>query len=154
MLRTVHYNCAGMDVHKKFIAICIAATDFTGVTTYKRKKFATLSYNLKTCRDWFLSNNCSEVCMESNGKYWIPILNVLEDHLHVVVPNPKYIWAIKGKKTRKPEYSPMTGIPCGLPTFSSLTSSPPVTSKNNLYCIFMNNASLYLFTNLLRFSIT
>ena len=34
MLRIVHHNCAGMDVHKKFIAVCIATTDFKGVTTY------------------------------------------------------------------------------------------------------------------------
>lgn len=37
--------------------------------------------------------------MESTGKYWIPIFNVLEGHLHVVVANPKYVRAIKGQKT-------------------------------------------------------
>lgn len=35
---------------------------------------------------------------ESTGKYWIPIFNVLEGHLHVVVANPKYVRAIKGQK--------------------------------------------------------
>ncbi len=38
MLRIVHYNCAGMDVHKKFIAVCIATTDFKGLTSYKKKR--------------------------------------------------------------------------------------------------------------------
>ena len=37
--------------------------------------------------------------MESTGKYWIPIFNVLEDSCHVVVANPKYVRAIKGQKT-------------------------------------------------------
>ena len=99
MLRIVHYNCAGMDVHKKFIAVCIASTDFKGVTSYKKKRFATFNSDLIACRDWLLKNHCSEVCMESTGKYWIPIFNILESHLHVVVANPKYVRAIKGQKT-------------------------------------------------------
>ena len=99
MLRIVHRNCAGMDVHKKFIAVCIATTDFSGVTTYKKKRFSTFNSDLKACRDWLLKYGCSEVCMESTGKYWIPIFNVLEGHLHVVVANPKYVRAIKGQKT-------------------------------------------------------
>ena len=99
MLRIVHYNCAGMDVHKKFIAVCIATTDFKGVTTYTKKRFATFNSDLISCRDWLLRHNCSEVCMESTGKYWIPVFNVLEGHLHVVVANPKYVRAIKGQKT-------------------------------------------------------
>lgn len=37
--------------------------------------------------------------MESTGKYWIPVFNILEDHCHVVIANPKYVSAIKGQKT-------------------------------------------------------
>lgn len=99
MLRIVHRNCAGMDVHKKFIAVCIATTDFKGVTSYKKKRFGTFNSDLNACRDWLLSQHCKEVCMESTGKYWIPIFNVLEEHVHVVVANPKYVRAIKGQKT-------------------------------------------------------
>ena len=99
MLRIVHHNCAGIDVHKKFIAVCIATTDFKGVTSYKKKRFATFNSDLKSCRDWLLQNRCSDVCMESTGKYWIPVFNILEDHFHVVVANPKYVRAIKGQKT-------------------------------------------------------
>jgi transposase len=37
--------------------------------------------------------------MESTGKYWIPIFNILEKDMHVVLTHPKYVKAIKGKKT-------------------------------------------------------
>jgi len=37
--------------------------------------------------------------MESTGKYWIPVFNVLEDSCHVIVANPKYVRSIKGQKT-------------------------------------------------------
>jgi len=39
--------------------------------------------------------------MESTGKYWIPVFNILEDHVHVILTHPKYVRAIKGKKTDK-----------------------------------------------------
>lgn len=99
MLRIVHHTCAGMDVHKKFIAVTIASTDFKGVTQYQKKRFSTFNSDLNSCKAWLLKNNCTEVCMESTGKYWIPIFNVLEDSCHVVVANPKYVRAIKGQKT-------------------------------------------------------
>ena len=39
--------------------------------------------------------------MESTGKYWIPIFNILEDEINVRLTHPKYVKAIKGKKTDK-----------------------------------------------------
>jgi len=36
--------------------------------------------------------------MESTGKYWIPIYNVLEDHARVTVANPKWVKAVAGNK--------------------------------------------------------
>ena len=39
--------------------------------------------------------------MESTGKYWIPIFNYLEDDIDVCLTHPKYVKAIKGKKTDK-----------------------------------------------------
>lgn len=99
MLKIVHPICCGMDVHKKFVVAAIAITDKQNVTTYIKRRFATFNSDLKNLQRWLLSYNCTEVCMESTGKYWIPIFNVLEDSCHVVVANPKYVRAIKGKKT-------------------------------------------------------
>lgn len=39
--------------------------------------------------------------MDSTGKYWIPIYNVLETELNICLTHPKYVKAIKGKKTDK-----------------------------------------------------
>jgi len=36
--------------------------------------------------------------MESTGKYYIPVYNLLENDFHVVVANPKWVAAIKGNK--------------------------------------------------------
>ena len=69
MLSVKHFVCCGMDIHKKFVVATIATTDYRGVTTYKKKRFATFNSDLKVLKDWLLANNCTEVCLESTGKY-------------------------------------------------------------------------------------
>ena len=72
------FNCCGLDVHKTWIYACIGITDSNGRTDYKQARFSSFSKGLKELCDWLAKYNCSEVCMESTGKYWIPVFNVLE----------------------------------------------------------------------------
>lgn len=99
MLKIVYPICCGMDVHKNFVVACIAATDEKGVTTYKKKRFSTFTCDLRRCASWLAENGCTDVCMESTGKYWIPIHNILESTCQIVLAHPKYVKAIRGKKT-------------------------------------------------------
>lgn len=101
MLKIVYPICCGMDVHKSFVYACIASTNEQGVTTYKSKRFSTFTRDLRFCASWLAENNCKDVCMESTGKYWIPIYNILEPTCNIVLAHPKYVKAIKGKKTDK-----------------------------------------------------
>lgn len=39
--------------------------------------------------------------MESTGKYWIPVYNILELSCNIVLIHSKYVKTIKGKKTDK-----------------------------------------------------
>ena len=56
---------------------------------------------VKPCRAENSSNIafCKDVCMESTGKYWIPIYNILERTCNIVLAHSKYVKAIWGKKT-------------------------------------------------------
>ena len=101
MLKIVYPICCGMDVHKSFVVACIATTNDHGVTNYKSKRFSTFTGDLRRCADWLSENNCKDVCMESTGKYWIPIYNILEHTCNLVLAHPKYVKAIRGKKTDK-----------------------------------------------------
>ena len=101
MLKIVYPICCGMDVHKSFVVACIATTNDHGVTNYKSKRFSTFTGALRRCADWLSENNCKDVCMESTGKYWIPIYNILEHTCNIVLAHPKYVKAIRGKKTDK-----------------------------------------------------
>lgn len=101
MLKIVYPICCGMDIHKSFLVACIASTNKQGVTTYKSKRFSTFTGDLRRCAAWLAEHDCKDVCMESTGKYWIPIYNILEPTCHIVLAHPKYVKAIRGKKTDK-----------------------------------------------------
>ena len=100
MLKIVYPICCGLDVHKDFVYACIATTE-NGVTTYKSQRFSTFTKGLRKLLSWLLANHCKDVCMESTGKYWIPVYNILEIDCKIVLAHPKYVKAIRGKKTDK-----------------------------------------------------
>ncbi|KAF5046639.1 IS110 family transposase [Acetobacterium wieringae] len=99
-LKIVYQICCGIDVHKTFVVACIASTN-NNVTTYKRHRFSTYTKGLKELSQWLCENKCRDVCMESTGKYWIPVFNILETTCKITLAHPKYVKAIRGKKTDK-----------------------------------------------------
>lgn len=101
MLKIVNRNCAGIDVHKKVIVVTIAKTNEHDITDYQTKSFNTFTEDLIKCRDWLVSNGTLDVCMESTGKYWIPVFNILEEKCKCIITHPKYVRTIQGKKTDK-----------------------------------------------------
>lgn len=101
MMRIVYPICCGLDVHKKVIVATIVSTDTSGISEYKLKSFTTINSDIQKFHQWLIENNCYHVCMESTGKYWIPVFNYLENDMDVCLTHPKYVRAIKGKKTDK-----------------------------------------------------
>jgi transposase len=101
-MKIIHPICCGVDVHKKVIVATIATTAKNNITTYSTKSFSTLNTDLYKFLEWLKVHECFHVCMESTGKYWIPVFNILEaGGLKVLLTHPKYVRAIKGKKTDK-----------------------------------------------------
>ena len=97
-MEVIYSKACGVDVHKSFIVAVIC--DSTSITPkYLRKRFSTFNNSLIEFRNWLLENDCHNVCMESTGKYYIPVYNVLEGYIsNVVVANPKWVAVIKGEK--------------------------------------------------------
>lgn len=101
VIEIVYPTCCGIDVHKNFLVACIAKTDERGQTTHLIHRYSTNTGDLRRLADWLLRHGCKDVCMESTGKYWIPVFNILEKTCNVCLTHPKYVKAIKGKKTDK-----------------------------------------------------
>ena len=97
-MEVIYPKACGVDVHKSFIVAVIC--DSTSITPkYLRKRFSTFNNDLIRFKDWLIDNDCLNVCMESTGKYYVPVYNALEYYIsNVVVANPKWVKAIKGEK--------------------------------------------------------
>ena len=96
-MKIVYPICCGVDVHKTFLVATIITTQ--GITPqYSKKRFSTFNNSILQFKQWLIDNNCYDVCMESTGKYWIPVFNLLENTIRVTIANPKWVKAIKGNK--------------------------------------------------------
>lgn len=96
-MKVVYPICCGVDVHKKFFVATLITTEGI-VPHYRKRRFSTFNNQILAFKQWLLENNCHDVCMESTGKYYVPVYNLLEDSIHVTVANPKWVRAVKGNK--------------------------------------------------------
>lgn len=123
--------CCGLDIHKNVIVATILISNKDGISEYKQKSFSTINSDIQKFHNWLIENNCYHVCMESTGKYWIPIFNYFENDINICLTHPKYVKAIKGKKTDKK-------FPNALPTSTNLTLSDALLSLRKISVNFGN----------------
>jgi transposase len=96
-MKVVYPICCGVDVHKTFLVATIITSE--GITPhYQKKRFSTFNKSILAFKQWLIENQCFDVCLESTGKYWIPIYNLLEDQISITVTNPKWVRAVRGNK--------------------------------------------------------
>ena len=98
-MKVIYPICCGIDVHKTFLVGTIISTTDGVQPHYQKKRFSTYNSDLHRFADWLHSNNCLDVCMESTGKYWVPVFNILEQRgIRVTIANPKWVKAVKVNK--------------------------------------------------------
>lgn len=98
-LKVVYPICCGIDIHKAFLVGTIISTTDGIQPHYQKKRFSTYNSDFHSFADWLHTNGCMDVCMESTGKYWIPVFNILEERkIRVTIANPKWVKAVKGNK--------------------------------------------------------
>lgn len=103
MIPAVIERCAGIDVGKKFLAVCVMTGPAQEEAQAEVRKFGTVRHELESLRKWLQSEGCTHVVMESTGVYWKPVLNVLEDDpqytVKIMLANPQQVKAVTGHKT-------------------------------------------------------
>ena len=97
-MKVTYPTCCGVDVHKSFLVATIIKTTGGIEPSYQKKRFSTFNNSILDFKSWLLENECHDVCMESTGKYWVPVFNLLEDQINVTIANPKWVKAVKGNK--------------------------------------------------------
>ena len=101
-MRIIHRRCAGLDVHKKTISVCIRIRIHGHKTETFERVFGTFTQDLELLREWLKEHKVKHVAMESTGVYWIPVWNVLEAtryRLELTLVNPQTVQALRGAKT-------------------------------------------------------
>jgi transposase len=99
MISAAVERCAGIDVGKKWLSVCILTGPLEEEPRIERQRFGVNVVDLEQLRDWLLQKAITHVVMESTGSYWKPVFNVLEEHVKVYLANPHEVKARKGHKT-------------------------------------------------------
>jgi transposase len=97
-MEVFHERCAGSDVHKEVIYICVLIGQGRSFQKFKFK-FGTFHHQLIEMRQKLLELGVTHVLMESTGVYWMPIYDVLEGFVQIVVGNAQHIMNVPGRKT-------------------------------------------------------
>ena len=99
MIQASIERCAGMDVGKKWLAVCIMVGAVEAEPRVENRRFGTNVGDLQALRDWLQQEGITHVVMESTGSYWKPVCNILEERFTVYLANPHQVKPRQGHKT-------------------------------------------------------
>src|SRR5215207_7970683 len=74
------YRIAGIDVHKKMLAVVVADVEVEGDFQFDRQKIGTSPADLRPLADWLVEHEVEEAVMESTAQYWRPVWEALEQY--------------------------------------------------------------------------
>jgi transposase len=92
----MNYRIAGIDVHKRMLAVVAADIAGEGEFQFERHTFSTTPDQLKALAHLFIEKGIQEVVMESTAQYWKPVWEALERY-----------WQAACRE--QPEANPMSG---------------------------------------------
>ena len=74
------YAIAGIDVHKRMLAVVISDLAADGEDAFERRQFGSTPAQRRLLADWLSEHQVDEVVMESTAQYWKPVWAALERH--------------------------------------------------------------------------
>jgi transposase len=99
MIDVLHARCAGFDVHKKTIKVCLLQKQTDGREQREIRTYGTTTQELLSLSDWLKEQGCTHIAMEATGVYWKPVYNLLEGNFELIIANAQHIKAVPGRKT-------------------------------------------------------
>src|SRR5262249_57549800 len=79
-------RCAGVDVHKKTVAVWVRVPGIHGDRAQHVQTFGTTTADLLTLRDWLAAHGVTHGAMESTPLYWPPAFYLLPGALTCILP--------------------------------------------------------------------
>jgi hypothetical protein len=78
MIAAVVERCAGIDVGKKFLKVCVMTGPLSEEPKFEIRRVECTQCGYEQLLQWLQSEGVTKVVMESTGPYWVPVFNVLE----------------------------------------------------------------------------
>ena len=72
------YRIAGIDVHKKMLAVVVSDVEVEGEYEFERRRYGSNPEHLRLVAEWLIELQVEEVVMESTAQYWVPVWGALE----------------------------------------------------------------------------
>src|SRR5262245_27031373 len=72
------YRIAGIDVHKKKLAVVVADVEVDEEYQFERRWYGSNPEQLQRLGEWLIEQQVEEVVMESTAQYWKPLWSALE----------------------------------------------------------------------------
>lgn len=72
------YRMAGIDVHKKRLAVVVADVEVEDEYQFERRWYGSNPEQLRVLSEWLIEQQVEEVVMESTAQYWKPVWEALE----------------------------------------------------------------------------
>jgi hypothetical protein len=78
------YRIAGIDVHKKMLAVVVADVAVAGEYHFERSRYASTPEHLRLLAEKLVQDQVQEVVMESTAQYWKPVWEALERYWKLI----------------------------------------------------------------------
>ena len=95
----VRERCAAIDVGKQVLATALITGPTDEEGKMQTRVDGTTVPALEALKVWLIQEGCTSVAMESTGSYWIPVKNVLEGHMEIVLVSARNHRPKRGDKT-------------------------------------------------------
>src|SRR5271167_3785796 len=100
MIKAVVERCAGIDVAKKTLNVCVMTGAADREPEIELRLFGTFNAEMEKLAGWLRNAGCTHAVMESTGSYWKPVYAVLEESgIQVILANGEDVKARRGHKT-------------------------------------------------------
>ena len=74
------YKIAGIDVHKKMLAVVVSDVEIESEYQFERRMFSSNPEQLRSLAAWLVEQEAEEVVMESTAQYSKPVWETLEKY--------------------------------------------------------------------------
>jgi transposase len=78
--KLMSYRIAGIDVHKKILAVVVSDLGNEGLQVLEQKKYSATPEQMRALAVWLAGLEVEEVVMESTAQYWRPVWGALEQY--------------------------------------------------------------------------